>query len=166
MPPDGNIRLIHLLEMPEAAATLEQWFIDEWTPWYGPDGQGDAERDLAACRSRDELPVCLVALNAHGEVVGTASLKSESVGSEHGVGPWLAAVLVGKAHEGQGIGTALVAAVEAEAARLGYESIYTSTESAKGIMQRRGWQPFATTDTLRGLATVFRKQVAGPPEVG
>jgi len=161
-----DIRFRHLCEVPEAASTLEQWFIAEWKPWYGPDGAGDAASDLTACRSRDDLPICLVALDAEDEVAGTASLKSESVGSEHGVGPWLAAVLVGKAHEGQGIGTALVGAIEAEAARLGFATIYTSTESAKGIMQRRGWQPFATTETLRGTATVFRKRVASTLDTG
>lgn len=166
MPANGDIRFRHLCEVPEAASTLEQWFIAEWEPWYGPDGAGDAASDLAACRSRNDLPICLVALNAENEVVGTASLKHESAGSEHGVGPWLAAVLVGKTHEGQGIGTELVAAIEGEAARLGFETIYTSTESAKGIMQRRGWQPFATTETLRGNATVFRKPVSDTLDIG
>ena len=45
-----------------------------------PNGPGDAKSDLAACRSRDELPICLVALSMDGEVLGTAALKSESVG--------------------------------------------------------------------------------------
>jgi hypothetical protein len=41
-------------------------------------------------------------LNREGEVPGTAALKSESVGSEIGVGPWLAAVLVGTAQSIRG----------------------------------------------------------------
>ncbi len=159
MIPDRNIRIIHLSEMPEIAATLERWFIDEWTPWYGPEGPGDAESDLAACRSRDGFPICLVALSMDDEVLGTAALKSESVGSELGVGPWLAALLVGKGHERKGVGTTLVKTNEEEAARLGFEAIYTSTESAKSIMERRGWQTFGTTDPLRGTVTIYRKQV-------
>ena len=79
-----DIHIVHLFEVPELAPTLERWFIEEWTPWYGPDGPGDAESDLSACRSRDELPICLVALNVDVEVLGTAALKSESVGSELG----------------------------------------------------------------------------------
>ncbi len=156
-----DIHIVHLFEVPELAPTLERWFIEEWTPWYGPDGPGDAESDLSACRSRDELPICLVALNVDVEVLGTAALKSESVGSELGVGPWLAAVLVGKGHQGKGVGTALVAAIEEEAARLGFNSIYTSTDTAEGILERRGWHVFGTTESLRGLVTIYRWRVRG-----
>ena len=156
-----NIRIVHLLEAPEVAPMLELWFIEEWMPWYGPDGPGDAESDLAACRSRDELPICLVALNMDDKVLGTAALKSESVGSELGVGPWLAAVLVGKDHQGKGVGTALVKAIEEEAVRLGFDSIYTSTDTAEGILERRGWQAFGTTESLRGPVTIYRWQVRG-----
>ncbi len=161
MIPDRNIRIIHLSEMPKIAAMLERWFIDEWTPWYGPEGPGDAESDLAACRSRDELPICLVALSIDDELLGTAALKSESVGSEFGVGPWLAAVLVEKDHQGKGVGTALVEAIEKVAIRLGFKSIYTSTDTAMGILERRGWQTFGTTDSLRGTVTIYCKQVRG-----
>ncbi len=156
-----NIRIVHLLEAPEVAPMLERWFIEEWMPWYGPDGPGDAESDLAACRSRDELPICLVALNMADEVLGTAALKSESVGSELGVGPWLAAVLVGKGHQGKGVGTVLVKAIEEEAARLGFDSIYTSTDTAKGILERRGWQAFGTSESIRGPVTIYRWHVRG-----
>ena len=100
-----DMRIVHLVDVPEASPTLVQWFVEEWAPWYGPDGQGDAEADFAACR--DALPICLVALDGEGGVLGTASLKAESVGAEPAPGPWLAAMLVGKAHQGRGIGTAL-----------------------------------------------------------
>ena len=113
--------------------------------------------DLAASRSRDALPICLVALNIDGDVLGTAALRSEWVGSELGVSPWLAAVLVGKSHQGKGVGTALVEAIEDEARRLGFDAIYTSTDTAASILARRGWQAFGTTESLRGPLTVFRR---------
>lgn len=156
MTPRQDIRILHLVEVPELTPTLVQWFIKEWTPWYGPDGPGNAESDLAACSSRDALPICLVALNGDGDPLGTAALKSESVGSELGVGPWLAAVLVAEAHQGQGVGTTLVQAIEVEAARLGFEAIYTSTDTAMGILERRGWQEFGTTKSLRGPLKIYR----------
>jgi GNAT superfamily N-acetyltransferase len=156
-----DFHIVHLLEAPKAAPTLARWFVEEWAPWYGPDGAGDAGHDLAACRSRNELPVCLVALNMDDQVLGTAALKSESVGSELGVGPWLAAFLVGKEHRGKGVGTALVEAIEEEACRLGFKSIYTSTETAESIMKRRGWQAFGSAESLRGPVTTYRRKVRG-----
>jgi len=155
-----NLRIIHLLEAPDVAAELARWFIDEWTPWYGPDGEGDAEADLAACSSRSKLPICLVALEPDGTLLGTAALKSDSVGSELGSGPWLATFLVGEAHRGQGIGTALVAAMEAEAQRLGFEAVYTSTDTADGLLQRRGWQAIGDSESLRGPVAVYCRRFA------
>ena len=154
------MRIHHLLEVPAAAPTLAQWFVDEWYPWYGPEGPGDAEADLAACRSRDVLPICLVAMADDGSLLGTVALKTESIGSEHGVGPWLAAFLVGKPHRGKGVGTALVAALENEARSLGFASIYTSTDTAARLLERRGWQPFAASKSLRGPVTVYRLALA------
>ena len=159
-----DLGIVHLLEAPGAVDTLAEWFADEWAPWYGPGGEGDAEGDLAACRSRDALPICLVALSESGDVLGTASLRSESVGSELGVGPWLAAVLVPREHQGQGVGTALVAAIEAEARRLGFECLYTSTSTAEGLLKRRGWEAFGASQSLRGPVAVYRRRlgVAAP----
>lgn len=153
-----EIRIFHLSAVPEFASALEEWFIDAWSPWYGPDGSGDAKADLAACRDPQRLPICLVATDFNDRLLGTASLKSHSVGSELGVGPWLAAVLVDGARRRQGIGTALVEAIEKEATRLGFASIYTSTDTAIGILERRGWQDFSATTSLRGPLTVYRWQ--------
>jgi len=155
------MRIVHLIQVPKLRPELEQWFIDEWTPWYGPDGDGDAKADLDACDSRDKLPICLVALSASGELIGTASIRDESVGSELGVGPWLSAVLVKRQFRGKGIGTALVEAIETEAARLGFKEIYTSTDVAMKILERRGWEIFGAARSLRGELSVYRQAITG-----
>ena len=158
---DASFEIVHLVDMPQAAATLECWFVEEWTPWYGPGGQGDAAADLAACAGRDTLPICLVAAGRGGDVLGTVALRAESVGSDSAPGPWLAALLVGRPYRGRGVATALVAAIAAEARRLGYGAIYTSTDSAADIMRRQGWQPRGEAASLRGKITIFRRDL-GP----
>lgn len=152
------IRIVHLLEVPDIRPILERWFVEEWMPWYGPDGPGDARSDLAACHRLNDLPICLIALDGNNTPLGTVALKSDSVGSELGLGPWLAAMLVNKDHRGKGVGTALVQAIEEEAARLGFVAIYTSTDTAIGILERRGWKSLATTESIRGPLTVYRWQ--------
>ena len=47
----------HLLEVPEALPVLARWFVEEWGPYYGPEGPGDAEADLRAASHRDQLPI-------------------------------------------------------------------------------------------------------------
>ncbi|MDJ0947755.1 MAG: GNAT family N-acetyltransferase [Alphaproteobacteria bacterium] len=153
------LRIAHLVDVPETAPTLARWFVEEWEPWYGPDGAGDPEADLAACASRNALPICLVALAKDGNTLGTAALKTESVGSETGAGPWLAALLVGPQHRGLGIGTALVDAIEAEARRLGFPAIYCSADASAGILKRRGWQAIGTTESLRGTIAIFCRRL-------
>ena len=152
----GNMRIIHLVDMPEALPTLAEWFVSEWEPWYGPAGEGDALADLAACRSGVAIPLCLVAVDDGDQVMGTASLKSESVGSEHYLGPWLAALLVKAELPGKGVGSALVAAIENEARRLGLSEIFCSADASAGILERRGWQSVAKTESLRGPISVYR----------
>ena len=160
---EAPLDIIDLREAAHLSATLERWFIAEWEPWYGPSGVGDAAADLAACCNNDALPVCLVAVDAQGKAVGTATLKPDSVGSELGVGPWLAAVLVPVEYQGGGIGTALVAAIETIAGQLGFESIFSSTDSAAGILTRSGWRAYGATTSLRGPLSVFRRDL--PPRL-
>ena len=151
----NNIRIVHLMDAPGAAAVLACWFVDEWTPWYGPDGLGDAVADLAACCGRDTIPICLVALDGSGKALGTAALRTSSAGDELGVGPWLAALLVAKEQRGRGVGARLIEAIEQEARRLGYAAVYTSTDTAEGLLHRRGWRAIGGTETLKGAATVY-----------
>jgi GNAT superfamily N-acetyltransferase len=154
-----DLRIVHLLEAPGVVPTLARWFVEEWAPWYGPDGGGDAESDIAACRSRTRLPICLVALGVDGAALGTGALRRESVGSELGVGPWLAALLVARDRRGQGIGTALVEAIEQQARRIGYDAIFCSTDTADSILARRGWEPFGSAQSIRGPVSIYRRRL-------
>lgn len=157
-----TLRLLHLCDAPaETAAELVRRFEAEWAPYYGPGGPGDAARDIAACADKDALPICLVALDPDGTVVGTAALKERSVGEDIAPGPWLAAVLVWPGQRGKGVGRALVAAIEGEARRLGYPALYASTDSAQGILRRRGWTRIGETGSLRGRIQVFRIALEG-----
>jgi len=141
--------------------TLVEWFITEWEPWYGSNGNGDAEADLAECCDRDALPLCLVATDSSGTLLGSVALRENSVGSELGYGPWLAGLLVGPAYRGRGVASELIAALEAEATRLGFKAIYSSTDTAGSLLRRRGWMPAGSATSLRGDVTVFRCDLPG-----
>lgn len=146
-----------LADVPSAIPTLVDWFVAEWGPWYGPSGPGDARADLEACCNRDRLPLAVVALGRENLLLGTAAVKHDSLGSELGVGPWLAAMLVEPSHRRRGVGSGLVAAVEQEAARLGYPALFTATDTAIGLLTRRGWQSTGSElPSLRGPVSVLR----------
>lgn len=158
----GSFRIAPLADVPEAIPLLTQWFTEEWEPYYGPGGPGDARRDLVECCNRDRLPLALVALDAGGGVIGTAALKPRSLDSHPHLGPWLAALLVPRGRRRERIGSALVAAVENEALRLGFGSLYTGTSRLSGTLRRRGWQARESAPSLRGPVTIFRLELGRP----
>ena len=158
-----DINVLHLHERPEFIHTLVHWFMDEWEPYYGRGGPGDARKDLEACGGRDELPLCLIALDDRDRLLGTIALKERSVGSELEVGPWLAALLVDLQYQGRGVGPVLIEAIGGEAARLGFERIYTSGQADDKIFEAQGWQPYGETTSLRGPLIVYERVLVARP---
>ena len=152
-----EFQIVPLADALETIPLLTCFFIEEWEPYYGSDGAGDAERDLRESCNRDDLPLALVALDDDGTVLGTAALKEESVGSESGMGPWLAALYVPIEHRKRGIGSALVEAIENKARSFGFDSIFVSTDAAESIIRRRGWTKLKTqAESLRGPVAVYQ----------
>lgn len=155
-----NLQIELLADHPEAIQVLTSWFEREWAPYYGPEGPGDAERDLRASCNRSELPLAVVAISG-GDVCGTAALKHESVTTHGHLTPWLAALLVEKRFRRRGVAERLIAAVEERARRLGFSSIYVGTGEGSGTpesaLRKRGWEfvekgPYLVADVL-----IFRK---------
>lgn len=63
--------------------------------------------------------------------------------------------VVAPEHRRRGIGSALIAALKTEARRLGFTRMYTATDTADSLIERRGWRAFDEAATLRGSATVY-----------
>ncbi|BAH40682.1 putative acetyltransferase [Gemmatimonas aurantiaca T-27] len=137
--------------MPLVAA----WFVAEWPDWYGDGGPGDAAADVAAfSTSPDALPLGVIAFE-HGEPVGVAALKADSVASHRHLTPWAVAGYVVPHRRGAGIGTQLLAALRSHAERLGYAHVYCATSTAGPLLQRQGWMPVNMCDDEAGPLTVF-----------
>lgn len=151
-----SLQIELLADHPEAIPMLQAWFEQEWEPYYGPDGPGNAQEDLWTSCNRDKLPITLIAVY-EGEVCGTAALKVESVSTHKHLTPWLAALLVSPAFRRRGIGEQLIAAIEEKARQLGYKHIYVGTGEGSGTpessLRKRGWefvekQPYFGSDVL------------------
>ncbi|MTI16001.1 GNAT family N-acetyltransferase [Rhodobacteraceae bacterium RKSG542] len=154
------MQVVRLGQVQWAVEPLVQLFQEAWPQWYGEGGNGDAGADLSACLSPDTLPIAFVALSDDGRVIGTAALKHESLGSELGFGPWLAAMAVSPSERGRGVGSALVAAVETAASELGFDAIYTSTDEAARLITRLGWEDTGRrVQSQRGSIAVFRRSL-------
>ncbi|WP_395645271.1 GNAT family N-acetyltransferase [Terricaulis sp.] len=119
--------------------TLSEWFELEWPAYYGAGGPGDARRDLETYANQGNLPTGVVALHA-GAVCGVAVLKADSIASHRHLSPWAAAGLVKTSMRGQGVGRLLLAALEDEARKLGFDHIYCGTSTAENLLRRCGWR--------------------------
>lgn len=162
IPVSDPIRIDFLADHPEAIPVLKGWFEDAWAPYYGPEGPGDALADLRNSCRRDGMPIAIVAL-AGDEVVGTAALKAESVGTHPHLTPWLAALLVGEAYRGRGIAERLIAAVEDLAREQAWSCLYVGSGTGSGTpepaLTRRGWEHLETVPYYVGEVSVFRKEL-------
>jgi len=143
----------YLADVPDLLPSLVAWFESEWEVYYGPRGPGAAEAHLREAMNRDVLPLGLVAVSDDGAPLGTISLRESSRFHEEW-GPWGSAFLVDPTRRGQGVGTALVAALEQEARRLGFPWLYMATDS--GIVERRGWRAVDSAKSLRRKITVYK----------
>lgn len=137
-PPRDAIKVDLLADHPAAVHQLATWFEREWPSYYGPDGPGNAQRDLASFASRDRLPIGVVAL-IDGVPCGVAALKPDSIASHSHLSPWAAAGLVNASLRGKGIGARLLEALEQEARRLDFTCIYCATSTSATLLERSGW---------------------------
>ena len=156
LPESLTVTIRPLADVPESIATLSEMFVQEWAPYYGPGGPGDADADLRASCNRDEIPLTLVAMDDQGQVVGSGALKAGSVGSAPGEGPWIAALIVSPTFRRRGVGTAMMDALIEKARQLDCPSIYISTDASDRLIKKWGWLPVRRVPSLRGPTTVFR----------
>lgn len=159
MPQDFDI--IYLADARELVVPLAPMFIEEWEPYYGRQGPGDAESDLNDCCNRDEIPLALVAVNSDGEILGTASLKAKSIETHRHLSPWLAAMFVVERFRGRGVNAALVQAIEENAIRLGYDHIYVGARGMTSNMRETGWGLLDEAESLRGPIEIYEKSLIG-----
>ena len=61
--PHPAANTVPLADVPGTIPALAQWFVDEWEPYYGATGPGDALADLEASHDDGMLPIAVVALD-------------------------------------------------------------------------------------------------------
>jgi len=129
-----------LRDHPEHCVFFAEAFKAEWPAWYGPGGPGDAQADLQAfANPNGQLPVGVVALGPSHQPLGVAALKATSIPSHSHLSPWAAAGYVLPSCRRQGLGALLLAALLAEASRLGFHAIYCATATSESLLAREGW---------------------------
>lgn len=149
-------------ELVEAAGLLRR------REWGRPPEPADPAFWMANVRreaGRDGLPFTLVAVDDDGAVVGVVGLGEYDLDDLRDRSPWVMGMVVDPQWRGRGVGQALMAALEARAAALGYRRLWVATRDAAGFYERCGWRPAGTAATeMEGTVAVLFATVAGMPE--
>jgi GNAT superfamily N-acetyltransferase len=159
-PAKERVVIARLAEHSEWLPMLARWLEREWPDWYGPHGPGEATADLEEAAQSDGLPLAVIAL-LDGVPCGISVLRpTDAAAAQTGHAPWVGGGLVRADLRGQGIGARLLAAMESEARRLGFGTIYCSTTGAERLLERCGWQSIGTITHDGAPLAVYRKPVS------
>ena len=132
------ITINFLADHVDSIPTLAIWFRTQWSQHYADWTQAEMEQDFLEDTARDRLPCRLVAFEDN-QLAGTIILRGQNHTAPE-FQPELGGLFVIESHRGHGIGTELVRAGMKLASDLGYETVYATTVSAAGILERLGWE--------------------------
>jgi len=133
------LQIVYLADHAEVISSLAEWFQSEWSDYYTQRSLVDIAQDFHADLNRNNLPIRLIAC-LDGELVGTIVLRELALETQPNYGPGLGGLYVAIARRKFGIGTDLVRAGMTLAQGLGYQTVYTTTNTAGGILEQLRWE--------------------------
>lgn len=133
-----QVRDVHDAALPH----IGRFIHAEWTEEQGLSLAGTVGWCAGVVASANEV---LFAARSAGKTVGCACLVASDLPSRPELTPWLSSVYVAPHARGQGLASALVAAVDASARERGHRRLYLFTPAQTGpvaMYARRGWEHF------------------------
>jgi len=159
-----SIRIARLAECERHLGAIAGWQQAEFgylSPAVTP---AQREARLRAALHGTDLPLTLVALDAEGRPVGAATLQAQTMTHPH-LTPWLSTVVVAPAFRGRGIASMLSLQIAAEAARLGFPTIYLFTPGNASLYRRLGWDTIDTAEVKGTQVTVMARATASSIQI-
>lgn len=132
------MNIAYLAEHREVIPTLAHWFYEEWAYLHPERTYSDVERLITERAQMDKIPVALVAIEGE-ELLGTVCLKVHDMDTRLDLTPWLAGLYVSAQRRRQGIGAALVSAIEEKACELNVSRLYLYTPASESFYSKLGW---------------------------
>ena len=132
------MQIDYLINHQEFLPSLARLHYEEWTHLRPGESLEARTSRLRSYMGRQGIPSVVVALD-QGALVGSAMLTAKDLDTHPHLSPWLAGVYVLPNFRRQGVATALVSRIIAEARSLGTPTLYLYTVSAERFFSRLGW---------------------------
>jgi len=147
-----------LADHPTHLPIVAEWIFRQWA-YKTPNSSLESVVDrLRSHLQRNALPLMVVAIDGV-QCVGCASLRTSDLAGREDLSPWLASVYVPVERRRQGIGAALVQAVEAKAAMMGVAELYLFTPDRQNFYADLKWENYATETIGTNTVSVMRKRL-------
>lgn len=149
------ITIHDISECKEHIPTLAEWHHREWCNLNPARTVSVRETFMLQCAESRGLPLMLVAVDGNNAPAGTAAIIEQDMDTHPELSPWLACVYVAPQYRRRGIGSRLVRAAMAAAAK-DFETIYLFTTSQEKLYAGLGWQRIATENYHNHPVVVMR----------
>lgn len=149
------IRIRFLADHPDTIPTRVKWFRSQWPEYHAAMSDEGMEHDFLEDASRVRLPIRLIAFESN-EPVGTILLRKNGSDTLPNFQPELGGLYVVESQRGRGIATELLRAGMQVAREQGYETVFATTVSAEGILERLGWEFVKTVIHQDGQTALYR----------
>lgn len=153
------MKIEYLADHPEYVPTLALWFFEQWSYLRPESVVEDFSKSVREHLNRDEMPLSFIALEG-ATLLGSASLRQSDMSTRMDLSPWLGSMYVAAEYRRRGIGAELVAAVEAKAVELGFDTLYLWTPDKEHFYARMGWAVIDKTEYRQENAVVMQKRLA------
>jgi N-acetylglutamate synthase-like GNAT family acetyltransferase len=151
----NNYKVIRMHDHPGGLDEAIAYYHSKW----GREGNDAFIDDAIKHSNYDDLPQFFVMLKGK-QIIGCCGLIINDLISRHDLYPWICGVYVEETERKRGLGGMLLAHAEKEAKRVGYTSVYLTTDHI-GYYERYGWEYIGNGFEPDGEAARIYKKSAG-----
>ncbi|MDQ2786979.1 MAG: GNAT family N-acetyltransferase [Chloroflexota bacterium] len=127
----------------------------EWSHAPEPEGLDWWINVTAREAGRDRLPITWVAIDERGGALGAVGIGEFDIEERRNRSPWVLGMIVRPDRRGMGIGSLLLAHLEAWARTHGYSQVWVANEGlAIGFYRKCGWELSETVERASGEAVL------------